>query len=143
MTALAPRRATTARDVVRAVAVGTLAALVLALLVYAAARLTGDGLAVSVPGRAASAVPLGGVLAATLAASTGALVLALVLRRLAGARAGTVFLGASVVVLLASLASPFAATEATSTALWLCLMHVAVAAGLVPPTLRALRGGAR
>lgn len=141
MTTESVRTDSTSHGPVRAVMVGTVVAIVGVLIVYAAARAAGDDLLVTPQGRPTGAVPVGAAIGATLLAGVLAWLLATIVRRMAAPRRW--FLVVAVLGLLVSFGPPFAAAEQTSTALWLCLMHVAVAAALVPLTVRALPAGAR
>lgn len=121
----------------RAAAVGAAAALVLVASTYGLAALLADDLVVTPPGRPTTTVSLPIALAATLFG----VLLALAGAALAGRtpRPRTVFLVLAGVALVGSFASPVGAAESATTAFWLCALHVAVAAGAVPPLARALR----
>lgn len=122
------------------VGIATLIALAAALIVYAAARLTGADLVVAPPGQPAAAVNAVSVLMITLVSGLGALVLALLLARLLPSRARVVFLVLALAVLAVSFTGPLGASQQTATAVWLSLMHLVVAAAIIPLTLRALPG---
>lgn len=136
-------RPTRSRGVAATVAIATLIALVAALIVYAVARLTGSDLVVAPPGQPAAAVNVVSVVMITLVSGVGALLLALVLARVIPRRARLVFLVLALIVFAVSMGGPLGSAQQTSTAVWLTIMHVVVAAAIVPLTLRALPAPAR
>jgi Family of unknown function (DUF6069) len=132
----APARVGTAGRLAVTVGVATLIATAAALVLYAVAWLTGARLVVAPPGQPTGTVNAVSVVVITLVSGLGALVVALLLHRLANAR--VVFLVVALVVLAVSFAGPLGAADRTSTAVWLSLMHIVVAAIIIPLTLRAL-----
>lgn len=134
------RTAAPARGVAATVGIATAIALAAALLVYALARLTGADLVVAPPGQPTGTVNAASVVMITLVSGLGALLLALVLRRVVPTRARLAFLLLALIVLAVSMGGPLGAAQQTSTAVWLSIMHVVVAAALIPLTLRALPG---
>ncbi len=132
----AGRTATGVRPLLRAFAVGLLAAVVLALVVYGVARAAGDPMIVTPPGQATQQVPVGAVIGATVMGALAGLVLALLARFTPRPR--LVFLVVTVVGLVLSFASPVSAAQETSTAVWLNVMHVVVFAAVVLPLARLL-----
>lgn len=135
-------RTTDRRGLVPTVGIATAIAIVAALAVYALARLAGANLVVAPPGQPTGTVNAVSVVVITLVSGVGALVLALLLARLAPTRARLVFLILALAVLALSFAGPLGASAQTSTAFWLSLMHVVVASAIIPLTLRALPGTA-
>ena len=132
----AGRTATGVRPLLRAFAAGLLAAVVLALAVYAVARGVGDPMTVTPPGQATQQVPVGAVIGATLMGALAGLGLALLARLTPRPR--LLFLVVTVVGLVLSFASPLSSAQQTSTAWWLNLMHVVVFAAVVLPLARLL-----
>ncbi len=120
----------------RAAVVGVLAGTALAVAVHVLARLVGDDLVVAPPGQPSGSVPLGAVIGAALVGALLAVVAALVARRTPRPR--LVFTVLAAVGLVVSFTSPIGAAQTASTAWWLALMHVGVAAGVVPALRRAL-----
>lgn len=124
------------KSVLRACLLGALAALLMSITVFAAATLTGSDLAVSPPGRPSGPVPLGALMSAVIAAAIANTILALVLQRLQRAR--VIYLVVTLAAVAVSFTTPVSAADTTDAALWLSLMHVTTAAGLIPITARAL-----
>ena len=136
-------RPTRSRGLFATVAIATLVALVAALIVYVVARLTGSDLVVAPPGQPAAAVNAVSVVLITVVSGLGALLLALVLARVVPKGARLVFLVLALIVFAVSMGGPLGAAQQTSTAVWLSIMHVVVAAAIIPLTLRALPGPGR
>ncbi len=103
--------------------------------------MAGDELVVTPAGRPAGRVPVTAAVGATVVAGLLTVPLALVVGWLARPRMW--FLAVTSTALAVSFVPPFGASPRTSTALWLCAMHLAVAAAVVPTTLRSLPAGAR
>ncbi len=118
------------------VLVGTTSAVVSALVVLWLAEMGGQPLLVTGPG-GHQPVPVGAVVGSTVVAGIAALLLA------AGARRGRHprrrFLLITTVGLLLSLAPPVLAAASTATAVWLSVMHLVVAAAIVPAVAGRLR----
>jgi drug/metabolite transporter (DMT)-like permease len=106
-------------------------------LVHVIAGATGDNLQVTPPGMAeASTVTLVlAVAAAVVGALAGTAVAALTRRAKTPRR---LFLIITLAGLALSLGSPFTAADDIATALWLTLMHITVAACVIPTLARAL-----
>jgi hypothetical protein len=132
------RTAAPTRGLAAAVGIGTAIALAAALLVYVLARLAGADLVVAPPGQPTGTVNAVSVVMITLVSGVGALLLALLLRRVVPRRARLVFLVLALIVFALSLMGPLGAARETATAVALSIMHVVVAAAIVPFTLRAL-----
>ncbi|MFF0889603.1 DUF6069 family protein [Streptomyces sp. NPDC003456] len=124
------------RPVLASAALGAPAAILLTLPLYGAARLAGSDLHVVTPGSASGTVPLAAVIGACLAAAVAGGLLAVILAGRAHARRLYLVLTAAGLVL--SFGSPFGAAETTTTALWLCAMHLTAAVGIIAPTARTL-----
>lgn len=105
--------------------IGLVIAVVAAVAVFYIARATGDTLTVQAPGQPADDVALPFVIGSVVAAGVAALLVALLIRLTPRPR--ITFVIVAVVVLLLSFINPFVASERTSTALWLSLMHVVAA----------------
>lgn len=120
------------------VGVATVIAMVAALVVYAVARLTSADLVVAPPGQPSGTVNAVSVIMITLVGGLSALLVALVLRRLAPTRGRVLFLVLALIVLAVSFFGPLGASTQTSTAVWLGIMHVVFAAVIITATLRAL-----
>jgi hypothetical protein len=143
MSTTSPARAAAPfRRIAVAVGIGTAIALGAALLVYAVARLTGADLVVAPPGQPAAAINAVSVGMITVVSGLGALLLALVLARVLPRRARIVFLVLALAVFVVSMFGPLGAAQQTSTAVWLTILHVVVAAAIILLTLRALPGSA-
>jgi hypothetical protein len=128
------------RGVAAAVGIATAVALAAALLVYGVAGLTGADLVVAPPGQPTGTVNAVSVIVITLVSGVGALLLAVLLARLAPRRARVVFLVLALTVFAVSMVGPLGAAQRTSTAVWLTVMHLVVAAVIIPLTMRALPG---
>ncbi len=133
-----PRAVAPARGLAATVGIATAIALAAALVVYALARLTGADLVVAPPGQPAAAVNVVSVVMITVVSGIGALLLALVLRRVLPRRARLVFLVLALLVFTVSMFGPLGAAQQTSAAVWLSIMHVVVATAVIALTLRAL-----
>lgn len=140
MSTTTPSRIAAPRGLAATVGIATAIALAAALLVYAVARLTGADLVVAPPGQPTGTVNAVSVVMISLVSGLGALLLALVLRRVIPTRARLVFLVLALIVFAVSMGGPLGAAQQTSTAVWLSIMHVVVAAAIIPLTLRALPG---
>lgn len=108
--------------------IGLVIAIVAALVVFFIAQAAGDDLLVQPPGQAEQSVEVPFVIAATVFGAIGALLAALLIRLTPRPR--ITFVVVAVVALLLSFIQPFTAAD-TATALWLNLMHVAVAVPLI------------
>jgi hypothetical protein len=97
------------------------------------APLLGIRLTVRFGAMAPQTVVAGQVVGAALVAGLlGWLLLAALSRRAAGARTGTVWAGVALLVLAVSLALPLAAATTTSAAVGLVVLHLVVAAVVIP-----------
>ncbi|RAY13035.1 hypothetical protein DPM19_21255 [Actinomadura craniellae] len=124
-----PTPAVRRRDRALAVAGSVVAALVVWLV---AGPILGDDMVVAPEGRESGAVPAGAVLVFALVSSLLGWAALAVLERLARARAKLIWTILAIVVLVVSMA-PVLDVEATGeTKVALALMHVAVAAVLIP-----------
>lgn len=103
--------------------------------VFVGLRLAGQELVVDARG-AVQAVPVGAVVTSTLAAGIGAHLLAQLTLRTPRPR--RTFLAVALLGLAVSAAAPARSATTVSTAWWLMVLHVVVAAVLVPPLARAL-----
>ncbi len=108
---------------------GLVVAIVAAYVVYGVARATGEEIVVAAGGGEPVAVPPVAIAFATIVGAVGALLVALLLRRVAKPR--QTFLIVAVVVLVLSFIQPFTATDTVAAGIWLCVMHVAVAVPLM------------
>lgn len=124
----------TARDLLRPAAIGTALAAVGVAVVHLLATALGDPLAVT-PTGTPQPVPLAFAVVLTVVGGVVGYVLALLARR--AGRPRTVFLAVTLVALVLYAFAPFGAAP-TSTALWLNLMHLVAAAGILPLLARAL-----
>jgi len=131
----APVPTTTTGSLARAVGIGTTAAVASVLTIHALATAAGADLLVTPPGGPTFPLSAFAVTRAAIIAGIGALIVAFLVRRFARARA--VFIGLTSAVLLVSLREPTWA-EDTASATWLTVMHLAVAAAIIPITARAL-----
>lgn len=138
--ATTPPAAAPLRGIARTAAAAALATIAV-VAVYGLARLTGENLIVTAPGRPSGQVPLIAAIGATIVAGAATAVLAVAVRRLNRAR--TWFVAIATAGLLISFGSPFVAAERITTALWLCAMHVVVATALMPLLARTLSNGGR
>ena len=125
----------TARTLLRPAALGTVLAVVGVVAVHLLATALGDPLTVN-PGGAPQAVPLGAAVLFTVLGGAAGYGLALLARR--AGRPRTVFLAVTLVALALFAVPPFGATESVSTALWLNVMHLVAAGGILPLLARAL-----
>lgn len=125
----------TARTLLRPAALGTVVAVIGVATVHLLATALGDPLTVD-PGGAPQAVPLGAAVLFTVLGGAAGYGLALLARLTARPRA--VFLAVTLVALALFAVPPFGATESVGTALWLNVMHLVAAAGILPPLARAL-----
>ncbi|MER6039051.1 DUF6069 family protein [Streptomyces sp. NPDC001835] len=124
------------RSVLAAAALGAPAAILLTVLVYGVAHLAGSSLRVTAPGSDSGTVPLAAVIGACLGAAVASGILAAILaKRTHGRR---LYLTLTTAALVLSFGSPFAAADTTTTALWLCAMHITAAIGVMAPTARSL-----
>ncbi|MEM9133213.1 MAG: DUF6069 family protein [Actinomycetota bacterium] len=124
-------------NLIRTAAVGTVAAIVAALIVYFIADAASGPLLVTPAGAdEAQELPLGAVIASTIFGGIVGTLVALVARRLSRPR--TLFLSVCIVGLLLSFITPFTGSEETSTAIWLVIMHIAVAIPIVGSLARFL-----
>lgn len=131
-TQAAPHATTTPRSRVRARGLFVLAATAAAGMVWLVAKpLLSIDLLVHPGGAAAQQVGVGAVITVSLAVSLLGWGLLTLLERLTP-RARTIWTGIAVAVLLLSLAGPLTSTSAASTTAVLVLMHIAVAAVLIP-----------
>jgi hypothetical protein len=138
--ATTPPAAAPLRGIARTAAATALATIAV-IAVYGLARLTGENLIVTAPGRPSDQIPLIAAIGATIVAGAATAVLAVAVRRLNRAR--TWFVAFATAGLLISFGSPFVAAERITTALWLCAMHVVVATALMPLLARTLSNGGR
>ncbi len=138
--ATTPPAAAPLRGIARTAAAAALATIAV-VAVYGLARLTGENLIVTAPGRPSDQIPLIAAIGATIVAGAATAVLAVAVRRLNRAR--TWFVAFATAGLLISFGSPFVAAERITTALWLCAMHVVVATALMPLLARTLSNGGR
>lgn len=124
-------------NVIRTAVVGTVAALVGALIVYFVADAASGPLLVTPAGQdEPQELALAAVIVSTIFGGIIGTVVALVAQRLPRPR--TIFLAICVAGLLLSFVTPFTGSEATSTAIWLVLMHIVVAVGIVGSLARIL-----
>jgi hypothetical protein len=139
--ATTPPAAAPLRGIARTAAAAAALATIAVVAVYGLARLTGENLIVTAPGRPSDQIPLIAAIGATIVAGAATAVLAVAVRRLNRAR--TWFVAFATAGLLISFGSPFVAAERITTALWLCAMHVVVATALMPLLARTLSNGGR
>ena len=126
-------RSTTARQGVTGIAI----AAVLVLVTYLLADAASGPLLVTQPGSdTPEEVPVAAVLVFTVLGGAIGIGLALVANRFRRPR--TTFVNAAVVALLLYGIMPFAAAEATSTAIWLNAMHLAAAVPIIGLLARSL-----
>lgn len=118
-------------------------ALALTLLTYALARWVDGELVVSPPGQPTGAVSTAAVVAAATVGSSLAVVLAVLVRAARLPRPRGSFLVIGVLALVLSFASPAGAAHDVTTGLWLCALHVTVAAPTLLVLARHLPGGKR
>jgi len=119
----------------RRVALHTGIAAVAAVVVFLGLRLAGQDFVVDARGDN-QPVPVGAVVVSTVLAGIGAYLLARLALRTARPR--RTFVGAALLGLALSAFPPALSATAVSTAGWLMVLHVVVAAVLVPPLARAL-----
>ncbi|GEM_PF-4047284 len=108
--------------------IGLVIAIAAAVVVFLIAQAASGDLVVEPPGQAAADVSVPVVIVAALVGGIGALVAALLIRLTPRPR--ITFLIVAVVFLLVSFIQPFTAAD-TTTALWLCVMHIAVGVPLI------------
>ncbi|RZU51180.1 hypothetical protein EV385_2981 [Krasilnikovia cinnamomea] len=127
----------TRRVLLRATGMAALGSGAAVAVVHLTATAAGDSLAVTAPGTTTPAgVPLAvAVIAALIGAVAGGVLAALLART---PRPRPLFVALTAIGLVLSFGSPFGAASTTATALWLCVMHGAVAAVTIPVLARAL-----